>query len=380
METPQLRAACAAEADRYELALEQLERLGGDMLSAFVAAADAGRIEPITSSATHAILPLLATRGGRRMQVETGIRSHRRRFGPVRGFWLPECAYQPGIEHLLAEAGIDYFCVDQSSHEPAGAALRPIAARGLTAFPIDWEAIEWLWSLQGYPSDPLYADFHRKSLRGTRPWAISGQAYDPAAAAARAREHADQFARAVSDRLADHRDATGDHGLLTFSVDTELLGHWWWEGPIWLEAVLRALPANGVRAVKLGQAQLAHPPERRPLVRSSWGESKDLRTWDSPRVADLAWGNRKLELRLQRELDTGRIDRPGIERAARELMAAQASDWAFLDYRRQAGDYAYQRALGHAENMFEAIDCNGRAEPRLRDLAPDLTITPLLEP
>ncbi len=380
MGTPELRAACLAEADRYGAAVRELEVLEGGVLDAFVSASHEGRIEPMTSSATHAILPLIATRGARRMQIETGIGSHRRRFGSVRGFWLPECAYQHGIEHLLAEGGIEYFCVDQSRHEPPGAAMRPVSAHGLTAFPLDWEAVQWLWSMQGYPSDPVYADFHRKSLRGTRPWAISGDAYDPVAAAERASEQAEEFAAAVAERLAAHRAEAGQGGLLTFAIDTELLGHWWWEGPIWLGSVLERLPAHGVRTLKLGEAQLAHPAEHRPLAASSWGEEKDLRTWDSPPVADLAWGIRKLELRLRRELDSGRLPRSALERAARELLAVQASDWAFLDYRREAGDYPFQRTLGHAEKLFEAIDCGERAEPRLRDLAPDLTLSPLLEP
>jgi 1,4-alpha-glucan branching enzyme len=379
MREPALGAACAAEAERYEAAAEELESLGGDPLAAFAAAAQ-GRVELIGSSATHAILPLLATEACRRLQIEAGLSSHRRRFGRSRGFWLPECAYEPGLEHLLADVGIEYFCVDQSRFEPPTAALRPAEAGGLAAFTIDWEAIQWLWSLEGYPSDPLYADFHRKSLRGIRPWAIGGGAYDPAAAAARAREQAGRFARDVSSRLSAYSEREGRLGLLTFAIDTELLGHWWWEGPEWLAEVLRALPRRGVRALRLGEAIAQHPPLRRPLRRASWGEGKDLRTWDSPAVADLAWGARRLELRLLREIGAARLGRGALERAARELLALQASDWAFLDHRRQAGDYPLLRTLDHAQALFEAIDSGQRAEPSLRNLAPDLSLAPLLEP
>ncbi|HET7507175.1 MAG TPA: 1,4-alpha-glucan branching protein domain-containing protein, partial [Solirubrobacterales bacterium] len=102
-------------------------------------------------------------------------------------------------------------------------------------------------------------------------------------------------------------------------------------------------------------------------------------TWDSPAVADLAWGNRRMELRLLRAVSGG-LRGPALERAARELLAAQASDWAFLDQRKQAGDYAYQRATDHSQAMLEAIDSGRAAEPRLRSLAPDLSVAPLLEP
>lgn len=377
---PALRAACEAEAERYAGAVAELERLDGDLLAAFRSAAAEGRVELLPSSATHAILPLLATGAGRRLQVETGLRSHRRRFGGARGFWLPECAYEPGLEHLLAEGGVEYFCTDQSRFEPPVAALRPVATRGLTAFTIDWEAVEWLWSLDGYPSDPLHADFHRKSLRGSRPWAIGGGAYDPAAAVARADQQAQEFAAAVAARLGAHRDREGAPGLLTFAIDTELLGHWWWEGPRWLEGVLRLLPRHGVRPIRLGEALERHRSEPRTLRRSSWGEGKDLRTWDGAGVADLAWGARRLELRVLREVGSSRLRGPALERAARELMAVQASDWAFLDHRRQAGDYPFARTLGHAQALFEAIDSGPRAEPSLRNLAPDLALVPLLEP
>ena len=379
METPELRAACAAEATRHEAAFAELEALGGNLLGAFSSAAEEGRVELIASAATHAVLPLMATRSGRRMQVETGLRSHTRRFGRPLGFWLPECAYASGLEELLANQGIEHFCVDQSGHEAATDALTPVEIAKLTAFTIDWEAVQWLWSLDGYPSDPAYADFHRKSWRGTRAWSIGGDAYDPTVAAARAAEQGTEFATACAARLRDHRERTGEPGLITFAIDTELIGHWWWEGPIWLAAALRALPAAGVRPLKLSEARRAHPGEARPLRRSSWGEGKDLRTWDSPRVADLAWGVRRLELRLLREA-AGGLRGEALIRAARELLAAQASDWAFLDHRGEAGDYAYQRVLEHSEALFEAIECDGPVDPQLRNLAPDLSLAPMLEP
>ena len=377
---PELREACVAEADRYRDALTTLEAADGNALGAFAEAGRSGRVELVSSSATHAVLPMLATRESRMLQLETGLRSHRRRFGSPTGVWLPECAYEPGIEHLLAELGYEHFCTDQSAHEPPGAALRPVATAGPTAFTIDWEAIGWLWSLDGYPSDPLHADFHRKSLRGTRPWAIGGDAYRPEAAAARAREQARSFAARIGARLREHRATAGHRGLVVFAIDTELLGHWWWEGPVWFEEVLQALPEAGVRALTLSRAREEHEPERRPLRASTWGEGKDLRTWDSPPVADLAWAARGMELRVLREISAGRLGGDALLRAARELLAVQASDWAFLDFRRQAGDYPYARLLDHSRALFESIESGADTEPHLRNLAPDLTPAPLLEP
>jgi 1,4-alpha-glucan branching enzyme len=374
------RDACEAEMARYRHALDLLDAHGGDPLLAFQRAAAEGRIALAASTATHAVLPLLATRAGLRLQLEAGIRSHRRRFGWDGGFWLPECAYAPGLEWRLAEEGVRWFCVDQSEHEEPLEALAPIAtAAGPVALPIDWGAIQWLWSLDGYPSDPAHAQFAGKSLRGVRIWKVGGGGYDPAAAEATARRQAAEFLAAVAACLRDYSDSRGRRGLLVFAIDTELIGHWWSEGVAWLRDVLAGAAAAGVRLLTVPQALAEHEPEPRGLVASTWGEDKDLSTWDSPAVADLAWGARRLELRLLRALSAG-LRGDAALRAARELLAAQASDWAFLDKRGQAGDYAFQRATSHAEAALEAIDSPAIVDPRMRALAPDLSLSPLLQP
>lgn len=376
-----MRAPCLAEADRYRAALARLDELGGEPLQAFARSAGEGRVELMTSSATHAVLPLVATAQCVRLQLDAGLRSHRRRFGDSPGVWLPECAYDPGLERALGEHGFDWFCVDQSAHEPPGAALTPVATdAGPVAFPIDWEAVQWLWSLDGYPSDPAHTDFHRESLRGARPWSIGGAIRDPEAGEARAREQAREFLARVAERLARHERTHGAAGIVVFAIDTELLGHWWWEGPYWLDEVVRGAPEAGVELVTLSEALAGAAPEKRELRRSSWGEHKDLSTWDSPEVADLAWGARRLELRLLRALAGNDVEGAAAERATRELLALQASDWAFLDKRGQAGDYPFQRVTDHARAMLEAIDSPARAESRLRSLAPDLSLAPLLGP
>jgi 1,4-alpha-glucan branching enzyme len=389
------RDACEAELGRYRHALELLEAAGGDPLRPFQDAVGEGRVALAASAATHAVLPLLATRAGLRLQVDAGIRSHRRRFGWDGGFWLPECAYAPGLEHRLEEHGVRWFCVDQSAREAPLDALTPVATpAGPTALPIDWEAIQWLWSLDGYPSDPAHAQFAGKSLRGVRIWKVGGGAYDPAAAEAAARRQAGEFLAAVAARLREFSQAPqradgaggagrgpgpGRRGLLVFAIDTELLGHWWSEGAIWLREVLAGAAGAGVRLLTVPEALAEHEPVQRTLAASTWGEEKDLRSWDSPPVADLAWGARRLELRLLRELARG-LRGPAASRAARELLAAQSSDWTFLDKRGQAGDYAFQRATGHGEALLEAIDSRSDIDPCMRSLAPDLSLAPLLEP
>jgi 1,4-alpha-glucan branching enzyme len=389
----ELRPAARAEAARYRRSVDRLSELDGDVIAAFRETARERNVALIPTAASHAVLPLLATTAGRRLQIDVAVRSHRRRFGAARGLWLPECAYRAGIESLLGERDLRFFCTDQSRHERPLDALIPVrAGDGVVGFTIDWETVELVWSPGGYPSDGAYADFHRLSMEGTRLWAVSGEAYAPAAAADRAVEHAAEFLDRVASRLARFRSERGRPGLLTFAVDTELLGHWWSEGPLWLAAVLRNAPARGIRLVTLPAALERHEPEARALAESTWGEEKDLRTWDSPAVRDMAWAARRLELRLVNAVGAGELSPGSAERAARELLALQASDWAFLDRREQAGDYPFQRSTDHARALLEAIHSGRRRpasnraaeadvpDPRMRNLAPDLSLAPLLEP
>jgi 1,4-alpha-glucan branching enzyme len=376
----ELRAAAEAEAGIYRRSLARLEALGDRPLDAFAEASAADRVELMASAATHAVLPLLATVSGRRLQIDAGLRSHARRFGAARGFWLPECAYRPGLDRLLAERGLNWFCVDQSARESALEALTPIRSpAGPVAFPLDWDTVSLVWSTDGYPADPAYLEYHRQSVNGMRLWSVGGGPYDPDAARTRAASHAADFAAAVAARLREFGEREGRPGLVTFAIDTELLGAWWAEGPEWLRALADVAPEHGVRLVTLADALEGHEPDERPLHGSSWGDDKDLSTWDSPAVADLAWGARRLELRLLRELGRGRLSPAAARRAARELLAVQSSDWAFLDSKRQAGEYPFRRAVHHAEAMHEVIDSGQATDSRMRSLAPDLSLAPLFE-
>jgi 1,4-alpha-glucan branching enzyme len=376
-----LRPAAKAEADHYTQAMKRLSRLGGNALRAFQEAHRRGRIALMPSAATHAVLPKLATTAGRRLQVDAGLRSHERRFGEAEGFWLPECAYVEGLEAVLAERGVAYTCLDQSSHERGTAPLRPIQlSGGPVAFTIDWATVRLVWSDEGYPSDGSYLEYHRLSPNGMRLWSISGEPYDPARAAKRATEHAASFLAAVRDRLERHRTESGRRGLCVFAIDTELLGHWWAEGPLWLGEVIKGAELDGVRLLTLPQALREHEAEKRPVSQASWGESKSLETWDSPSVSDLVWATRRSELRLLRALGARSVDGASALRAARELLALQSSDWAFMDHRGQAGDYPYSRATAHAGALLEAIDSPEAVDSRVRNLAPDLSLAPLLEP
>ena len=351
----------------YERARAQLGRLGGNLLGALA------RHAAWTSSATHAVLPLLATDAGVRLQLRAGIAGHRRRFAarPWRGgLWLPECAYAPGLDPLLEEAGVRAVCVDLTDVLGPDQHLRPLrSAAGSLLVPIDRATIELVWSKGGYPADPAYRSYYAFTQHRHRAWSNDGEPYDPARARATARRHAADFVARTRERVADG-------GLAVFAVDTELIGDWWHEGPTWLAAVLDEAAAQGLAVAHLDDALERHPPVAAPaaLPVTSWGTPRDLTTWSAPPVASMAWEARDAELRtLAAGPDVG-------ERAVRELLALQSSDWAFLVSQDLAAPYGRERAAAHRAGLDAALAAPGEADPAVRNLAPHASPQALWEP
>ena len=392
-------AALHLSAGDYEHAAQDFERRGGNILGALRALRDGGAIDLWASSATHAVLPMLATDSGVRMQVEAGVAAHRRRFGAWSGgFWLPECAYRPGVEEHLTRAGVHAFCVDQTRVADSLDHLQPIAAGGSVAVPLDWSTVSLVWDERGYPSDPVYRDYHAQTVNGMRAWANDGRPYDRDAAHARAHEHAAHFVQQVMGRAGAYRAARGRPALVVCALDTELLGHWWYEGPVWLDAVIAEADRVGLALATLPDALARHEPREANLVESTWGTGKDLHTWDSPPVADVVWTARESELQLLAALASPPLDggAAAARRAARELLALQASDWAFMTSRGLAAEYARERVRNHSVAFREALSAisssmtdfgpmnggrqNHASDGRLRGLAPGLELSPLLGP
>jgi 1,4-alpha-glucan branching enzyme len=396
--------ALARELERswhdYAGSLESLHGRGGDMIGAF-----APHVQ-WTSSATHAVLPLLATDAGVRMQVQTGVEAHRRRFGDWRGgFWLPECAHAPWIEPALAQAGAGAVCVELTEHFGLGASehLQPLLSEsGVVLVPIDRCTISLVWSDEGYPATPVYRDYHHHTVHHHNPWDNGGRAYDHARALDQARAHAADFVARTIARLHDANEsargggALAGGGLVVCAVDTELLGHWWYEGLAWLSAVVEECSRQGLELVRLDDAlertepvPIGSRPARRrpsnigaeehgPLEQgqpSTWGMNGDLSTWSGPAVSELAFTMRAAELQvLAAEGRAGRA-------AVRELLALQASDWPFMVSRGLTVPYALERFAGHRQALARALkDGDGADVASLRNLAPYADPALLLAP
>ncbi len=355
----QLAAELVRSAGEYAEAADRLEGVGQQLLERL------GEHSSWTSAATHAVLPLVSTDAGVELQVQTGIASHRRRFGEWGGgFWLPECAHAQWLNTLLAQDGVSSTCVELTGLFGIGDPrhLIPMATDdGPVLWLLDREIVSLVWGERGYPAAGPYRDYHRHTTHHHRVWRNDGKPYDFGEARALAGEHAEDFVSRVRARVQGG-------GVCVCALDTELLGHWWYEGVHWLRAVLDEAARQGLRLTTLDDALDGHEPAPAPaeLPVSSWGTGGDLRTWSAPPVADLAWLLRTAELKL--------LAGPGrpSPRAVRELLALQASDWAFLAYRELAGDYPRERAREHMRGLERALAGSAGLEPRLRNLAPEL--------
>jgi 1,4-alpha-glucan branching enzyme len=330
---------------------------------------DAGVVELLGGPATHPFLPLLERRVAAGA-LAVGLDDATLRWGArPDGIWVPECGHAPGQEQLYAAAGVRRFLVDSPALHGDTAAARPVGSTPVLCFGRDLEVSYRVWSPRaGYPGAPDYRDFHTfDHASGLRPARVTGKhlpperkkPWEPDLAAAAVRRDASDFVDTVQARLRQLADRDGRPGLVVAAFDTELFGHWWHEGPDWLAAVLRALPAAGVRVTTLrGAAAAGHVGAPVELGPTSWGLGKDWRIWTGPAAQDLALAGKGVQDRLLSTVDAhrGAARDPVLDQLAREALLALASDWAFMVSHDTAAGYARDRAAGHTARVHQLAD------------------------
>jgi 1,4-alpha-glucan branching enzyme len=405
-------------------ALNDFEALGRDIARGFREFGDKGMIELITCGVTHGYMPLLGTDESLRAQVRLAVDTHERHLGKrPRGMWIPECGYRPagrwsypvsaagsealpdafdriGVEQALGESGLEYFIVDthmieESSRTASPYEHRPTAVRisqtpsrklyqpysvdgpvkdgrqKVNVFPRDPRTGLQVWSGEsGYPGDPAYLDFHKKRWPGgLRYWRVTGarveiadkEPYDPKTAAERVRSHASHFVDLVWEAL-EPSFSDGVPPILTAPYDAELFGHWWFEGPQWLEAVARILHDydTGIALIS-GTQYLDRFPGGGPITmrEGSWGAEGTNHVWINP---ETVWTYTKLypaELYVREVCTAGKwqeseLGARVVKQMCRELLLLESSDWQFLITTGAARDYAEMRFHDHHEE-FQAL-------------------------
>ena len=378
-----------------------VNKYNNNLLHGFRRFFETGKLELITCGATHGFLPLMKVNGNAvRAQIEIGCREFERHFGRrPQGIWLPECGYIAGVDELLRECGIRYFFVDThgvlfAEPRPRYGVYAPIVCpnSGVAALARDTESSKQVWSsIEGYPGDYSYREFYRdvgfdldyeylkphlhqtgiRSLLGIKYYKITGRTdnklpYDPKAALDKAAEHAGNFMfnrEKQVEWLSGSMD--GRPALIVAPYDAELFGHWWFEGPDWINFLLRKMHCDQqtIKTITVPEYLDRHPHLQlaQPTM-SSWGYKGYCEVWlegsndwiyrhlheDADRMVELARAN----------ADPPPLRRRALNQAARELLLAQSSDWAFIMKTGTMVEYARERTRVHVLNfnhLYEQI-------------------------
>jgi 1,4-alpha-glucan branching enzyme len=365
-----------------------------DLLASFRELRENGAVEIIASAATHGLLPLLLqqSREAARAQILIGRDIYVDLFGvEPTGFWLPECAYAPGLESILQEANVRWFVLD--THGLLFGKPRPYRSiyapcytpAGPAAFARDPDSSRQVWSAQGgYPGNPVYREFYRdagfdlplehlgpaaqgiRKFSGVKYHRITGagddkELYDPLAAERVAETQAIHF---VEERRRQIHEisAAGFDPIVIVPFDAELFGHWWFEGPRFLEFLIcQSAKERDFRLSTPGEYLAANPTQQivEPAA-STWGENGYFEVWLN---RSNAWIYSQLNVAAQRMSEVARkyasaVANPAgapalqcadrvLKQLARELLLAQSSDWAFLMKTGTAREYATKRTIDH---------------------------------
>jgi 1,4-alpha-glucan branching enzyme len=387
-------------AERLTELADRWNAIGGDLAGAFRRHWDEGRIELLGCSATHAYLPgLLPTYSGLVAQLRLGLVAFERAMGrKPTGIWLPECAFHPAFDHELGKQGIRYVVVDthgltrarpRVTAAPHRAAVSP---SGCVFFARDPDASQAVWSREaGYPGDPWYRDFYRdvgydlaeeeldgevgpfgvRISSGLKYHRITGpdahkEPYQPGVAREHAWEHARDFLQKRTLTLAHAETLLQSTPICVAPYDAELFGHWWFEGPDFLEAVFRQLPDFPIQPVTLGQhlkdGGLVEPamPEA-----CTWGAGGYGDVWMG---VETAWFWRHIH-HATRQVEAAVRERPeqrgpqgdALDQAVIELLLLQSSDWPFIVKTNTTVQYAEARFRAHHHRLSHLLYLAGKS-------------------
>jgi len=410
---PEFNSLAYMYKDKFENARHVFcDKYHKDLTNAFKWFMETGKVEVITCGATHGFLPLMETsKEASRAQIRVAAAYFREVFGQTpKGVWLPECGYFPGHDEFLNEQNISYFFVDthgvlHASPRPKYGVFAPIYCKsGVAAFGRDVESSKAVWSAkEGYPGDFNYRDFYRdigfdldfdyikpyihadgiRTNTGIKYHKITGptnhkEPYNRHWAIEKAADHASNFLFNRQKQAEFLYDYLGKKPIVISPYDAELYGHWWFEGPEWLDFLIRkiAYDQDTIRLIS-PYAYLEENPRNQvasPSM-SSWGYKGYAEHWLD---GSNDWTYRYLHKAAERMVElanenrnAGGITERALKQAARELLLLQASDWAFIMKTGTVVEYANKRTVDHVERftrLYDMIKSNSIDEGFLSDI------------
>jgi 1,4-alpha-glucan branching enzyme len=383
------RTACMYRKNFYEAREVFCNQYHKNLAMAFKKFQDAGKLEVITCGATHGFLPNMETvKHSVRGQVKVACDAYREIFQrSPRGIWLPECGYNPGDDKALADNGMQYFFTDthgilHGTPRPKYGVFAPVyCPSGVAAFARDMESSKQVWSAEeGYPGDYDYREFYRdigydleydyvrpyispdgiRINTGIKYHRITGRTYnkepyDPHRAWERSAEHAGNFMFNREKQIEYLSTKMDRKPVIVAPYDAELFGHWWYEGPFFLEHLIRKIYYDS-KTVRLTTAPeyLREYPKNQVLTPSfsSWGYKgfsevwlEGTNDWVYRHLHEASWRMRELAGSHKKAADPLLLR--ALKQAARELLLAESSDWAFIMKTGTVVEYAKKRTIDH---------------------------------
>ena len=363
-----------------------------NIVQGFKAIQDAGKLEIMTCGATHGYFPLMdVCKASVRAQVRTAVDQYKRVFGvQPKGIWMPECGYHPGDDQILKDNGLRYFFTDthgilHGSPRPKYGVFAPVYCKsGVACFGRDLESSKQVWSaVQGYPGDYNYREFYRdigfdleydyikpyihpdgiRVNTGIKYFRITGQTddkqpYVQETALETAANHAGNFMFNRQQQVEYVYGLTKRKPIIVSPYDSELFGHWWYEGPDWLNFLMRKIAYDQKTIKMITPSEYLEKFPRNQVVTpslSSWGWKGYSEFWLE---GANDWIYRHLHKASERmsELSNSYPHAQGttvraLNQALRELLLAQSSDWAFIMKTGTHTSYAVQRTKDHVLNF-----------------------------
>lgn len=388
-----LRFQTARVYHRWYLEIQKTyaQRYHKKILQGFRAFQEKGFLEIVTCGATHGYLPLMKYEKSVQAQIQIAVQNYQKHFGLAPyGIWLPECGYKQGIEKMLQQEGIRFFFVDShgllfGNPRPTFGIYQPAyCENGVAFFARDIETSKQVWSAdEGYPGDPYYREFYRdlgydaeyeyirpflhpdgiRRNTGIKYHRVTGkvdlgqkQYYLPSIASERAKIHAAHFLECREKQNRYLRNTLGVTPLILSPYDAELFGHWWFEGPQFLEHVFRLGARYGITFITPSQYLKKHPIHQMLTpADSSWGQSGYSQQWLNPTNAwtyrHLHQGEQRLLEMIEKTPHPTALEVRLLTQASRELLLAQSSDWAFIMSTGTTVEYATKRFKDHIHRL-----------------------------
>ena len=400
---PEFNSLAKMYLDNFQSCRSVFESYQGNLVNAFKRFQDLGKLEIITCGATHGYFPLMdVCRESVRAQVKVAVSHYEKSFGrKPRGIWLPECGFHPGHDEIFKESGLRYFFSDahgvlHATPRPKYGVFAPVYCKGtgVACFGRDLESSKQVWSsIEGYPGDYNYREFYRdvgfdleydyikpyihpdgiRINTGIKYYRITGtgnhkEPYVQEWAREKAAAHAGNFMFNRQKQVEYLFDLMGKKPIIVSPYDAELYGHWWYEGPLWLDFLIRkiAFDQQEIRMITPSEYLLENPRNQVVMPSmSSWGWKGYSEMWLQ---GSNDWIYRHLHAASKRMTELARshlssdgLQKRALNQALRELLLAQSSDWAFVMGTGTHVEYAVKRTKEHLlrfNKLYEDIKAN----------------------